>query len=97
MKKNLQMTMVALTVVGLFSSCSSERVVPGNVYSNEDYEMMGKHVTFSEYGFNALDKRTKRKVEQQRLKFLNAVDEYFIQSDTQTADGVLNIYNNTQR
>lgn len=93
MKKNLSLYIfLPILTAGLFSACSSERVVPGNVFSNENYEMMGKQVTFAEYGFSALDKRTKRTVERQRLKFLNAVDEYFMH-DLDSTDGVLNIYN----
>jgi hypothetical protein len=96
--KTKKITLISLTAIMVLGGCSSTKNIPGHVYSNVDYEMMGKQVSFSQYGFNALDKHTKVTVEKNRLMFLNEVDKIFIDSEERIkSDGILNIYENSSR
>jgi len=90
--KIIQATLVVLLI--MTTGCTSSKYVSGQVYSNTGYEMMGKQVSFSEYGFSALDKRTRVAVEKERLKFINEVDDYFTSENGRDVHGILNLYNN---
>lgn len=94
--ESVKLTIMSIGIVAI-SGCSSAQFVKGNIESDVDYEIMGKRTSFSDYGYSALDRSTKAKVEKQRANFIQKVDEYFLSDNGRDVHGVLKIYDKASK
>jgi len=77
----------------IITGCSSTKYIAGQVYSDADYQIMGKGVSFSKYGLESLNRHTKEVVSRNRNKLTQAVDSLFLEENGKfKTDGILELY-----